>query len=121
MSHGPFGKRPEKLPVELGGTDSGTEAEAREALDVPSLSQANTFSGACTFTASQTVGQTFHANTQLSTDGSVAIEEGSIDATLLTGVQSYQLPDDSGTLLLDAPSDGKYYVRKDGAWVEIIP
>lgn len=73
------------------------------------------------FTGNVNEFEQIQANGNISTDAAVVIEEGTIDATLLTGVQSYQLPDASGTLLTDAPSDGKYYVRRNGAWVEIIP
>lgn len=79
------------------------------------LDDANVFAGP------QDTFEHVHANEQLSTDGSVVIEEGEIKATLLTSARVYELPDAGGTLLVDAPSDGKYYARKDGAWVEIVP
>jgi len=55
------------------------------------------------------------------TDGEMAIYKapssvGVIRAYNLTGGRAYDLPDASGTLLLDAPSDGNLYGRKDNAW-----
>jgi len=36
-----------------------------------------------------------------------------------SGDKTVNVPYDNGTLVLDAPSDGNAYVRKDGAWVDI--
>lgn len=81
---------------------------------------AATLAGDQVFNASVTAEQV-HANVGITTDGTVTIEEIELDATLATSTRSIQLPDADGMLIVDAPSDGKYYVRKDGAWVEIIP
>jgi hypothetical protein len=62
-----------------------------------------------------------YATGNITTDSKVVIESGEIDADLLTATRQYQLPDAGGVFVLDAPSDGKYYARKDGAWVEIVP
>lgn len=42
-----------------------------------------------------------------------------IDASALTTERIYDLPDKSGELLTDAPSNGKQYARKDAAWAEV--
>lgn len=73
------------------------------------------------FTGSVQEVEALHANIGLTTDGYVTVEEATIRATNVTGLRDIELPDASGNLLVDAPSDGKYYVRKDGAWVEIVP
>lgn len=132
MSHGPFGKRPERLPIQEGGTAASTEAEAREILDVPGLEGPNVLNGDLTVNGTTTLNNGLEANY-----GSVSLrpEDGiitlanigapthAVDITIsgLSAGRAVTWPDADGTLLLDAPSDGKYYVRKDGAWVEIIP
>lgn len=117
MMHGPFGKITPSVTVEQGGTGSTTEAEARARLGVPSLDGDNTFTGDNTFRGTTTFpnGSTVYFYHRFYfTDGSL-LQEG------VTVSRTWELPDADGTLLVDAPSDGKYYVRKDGAWVEIIP
>lgn len=78
-----------------------------------SLDSGNTFTGA------QDTFEHVHANSELSTDGNVVIGAGpaTLSGSLLTDPRTFQFPDVAGTLLVDAPSDGNKYVRKDGAWV----
>lgn len=103
----------------------GTQAHTHTTADVSGLDAAlanrAVLDDSNTHTGPLDIYEHVHANVQLSTDGAVAIEEGTIRASNLTAERDIELPDASGTLVLDAPSDGKYYVRKDGAWVEIIP
>lgn len=132
MSHGPFGKRPEKLPVEEGGTDAGTAAEAREVLEVPGLDGPNVLEGDLTVNGTTTLNNGLAANygsvslfpeDGIITLGNIGAPTHAVDISIsgLTTGRAVTWPDANGTVLLDAPSDGKYYVRKDGAWVEIIP
>lgn len=112
MSHGPFGKRVERLPVAQGGTAASTPDEARKQLGVPSLTENNTFAGDQVIQGLLEADQ-LHANLSITTDGTVVIEEGTIDAALLTGSQAYQLPDKSGTFAMTSDivggiADGDY-------------
>jgi len=75
------------------------------------LAEGNTFTGA------QDVFNEVHCLILLSTDGDLVVGQATINAGLLTDPRTHQLPDASGILLVDAPSDGNKYVRKDGAWV----
>ena len=49
----------------------------------------------------------------------IKIGKATIDQGSLTNEQTFLLPDESGTLITDAPSDGKQYARKDGGWNEV--
>ena len=112
--HGPFGKIVAPLPVERGGTDAVTETAARSRLDVPTLSGNNVLTGINSFEG-QTATEGLDVNGTLAVYGGMTVDTD--DPATFSAA-----PTVGGTALVaDAPSDGKYYVRKDGAWVEIIP
>ena len=108
------------LPLDKGGTNAATAAEAREQLDVPSLSGDNVFSGVNEFGGAVSFqgAATFDADLTVTTGALVATGDPSTISTLAV---ENTLTVGGAAVLTDAPSDGKYYVRKDGAWVEIIP
>lgn len=117
----PGAKGKPRTGVERGGTGKTTVAEARAALDVPGLDADNTFTGENTFTSAQThITGTLVVGSVLPTN-SLRLPSGSVLTDGVTETRTYTFPDANGDVLLDAPSDGKYYVRKDGAWVEIVP
>lgn len=108
------------LPVDKGGTNAATVAEARVELGVPSLDGDNVFSGVNEF------GGAVSFQGSATFDGDVTVTTGALVATGDPSTISTLAVENSLTVggvavLTDAPSDGKYYVRKDGAWVEIIP
>ena len=82
----------------------GTQSHSHAETDVSGLTAAlATKAGLAdsnNFTGAQNVFETAHANVAFATDGTVAIEEGVISGTLLTGAQTYSLPDASGTFML---------------------
>lgn len=108
------------LPVSAGGTGATTEPEARAALGVPGLDDdnrltgSNAFEGMTELAGVDVLGQaTFSGGITDNSDDPALLNAGATVTSPLTL--------DGGNVLTDAPSDGKYYVRKDGAWVEIIP
>lgn len=108
------------LPVASGGTGGTTAGEARTNLDVPGLEDANRLTGFNAFEGDTEVAA-LDVLGPLQAFGQIV--DGSDDpAQLNAGAQvTGTLTLDGAAVLTDAPSDGKYYVRKDGAWVEIVP
>ena len=107
------------LPVSSGGTGASTSGEARANLDVPGLGDDNVFSGVNEFGAAVSFQNT------VTCDADLNVTTGSLNATgdpcTINSLDTSSLTVNGVDVLTDAPSDGKYYVRKDGAWVEIIP
>lgn len=108
------------LPVADGGTGGTLASEARANLDVPGLGDDNRFTGTNAFEGTTEVASMDALGT-LTVSGQLV--DNSDDPALLNAGATVTSPLtlDGGNVLTDAPSDGKYYVRKDGAWVEIIP
>jgi len=108
------------LEVERGGTGAATKVEARASLEVPGLASdnrltgSNAFEGMTELAGVDVLGQaTFSGGITDNSDDPALLNAGATVTSPLTL--------DGAAVLTDAPSDGKYYVRKDGAWVEIIP
>lgn len=95
----------------------------REDLGVPSLDGDNRFTGANVFEGTTEVAGLNVVDATLSVNGQ--LEDNSDDpAQLNAGIEipaGRTATIDGQNILTDAPRDGKYYVRKDGAWVEIVP
>jgi hypothetical protein len=104
--------RRSRIPTALedGGTGSRTREEAVAALGVPSLTADNVFLGENRFGTVNVVRIGRASELALFTVDTLRIEGGAADAvldlTLLTGDQTYALPDASGTLALTSDITG---------------
>ena len=108
------------LEVERGGTAAGSKVEARASLEVPGLASDNRFTGSNAFEGASEMASLDALGT-LTVSGQL-VDNSDDPAQLNAGAAVLSsLTLDGAAVLTDAPSDGKYYVRKDGAWVEIIP
>ena len=114
---------PPVVELREGGTGARTREQAAENLKVPTLGGDNIFLGNQTFDGDLTVedGGTTTILGALELQGSLT-HSGDDPVEFESGLHvAGDLTKDGDAVLVDAPSDGKYYVRKDGAWVEIVP
>lgn len=113
MSSGlpPAGRR-DRFRVSAHDPKPVSAEQVRIDLDVPSLSRDNTFTGANSLEG-QTVVEGLDVNGQLAVYGGMAVDADD-PATF------NKAPTVGGSALItEAPQDGGYYARRNGAWVDI--
>lgn len=85
-----------------------TMYNATDSFSLSNLGFTNSFGG-------KVVKLSANTGLELNTTGN-SFANGIIKSSLLTAVRNYELPNNSGTLLTDAPSDNQSYVRNNNAW-----
>ena len=111
MALSPKGRR-KLFRVSATDPEPKSAAAVRVDLDVPSLSGDNTFTGVNSFEGQSAV-------EGLDVNGELAVYGGLTVSTDDPATFSKE-PTVGGTILItDAPSDGGYYVRRNGAWVDV--